>query len=139
MNQKVFVDTNIVLDLLLMRKLFYQPAARLFSLADKKIIDVCISALTFTTVHYIMLKQIGDEKARKTLAKLRTLITLLPVNDKIIDQALISAFTDFEDAVQYYSAVSAGLPILLTRNIKDYQNTDISVMSVVDYLKIYKK
>jgi len=138
MNQKVFADTNIVLDLLLMRKSFYQAAAQLFSFADKKRIVVCISALTFTTVHYILLKQIGAEKARNTLAQLRTLVTILPVNNNIIDQALISSFKDFEDAVQYYCAVSAGIPFLLTRNIKDYQDTEISVMSVVDYLEIYK-
>ena len=138
MKQKIFVDTNIILDLLSMRKKFYQSASQLFSLADRKKIDVYASALSFTTIHYILSKQMGSEKARNILSLFKALVTVLPVDDNVIDQALVSNFKDFEDAVQYYCAVSAGIPVLLTRNIKDYLTAKISVMSTEDYMKIYE-
>jgi predicted nucleic acid-binding protein len=135
MKQRVFVDTNIVLDLLLMRKSFYKSAMLLFSFAERKKLIICISALTFTTVHYILSKHAGAEKAKNVLSRFKTLITVLSVDDNIIDHALASDFRDFEDAVQYYCAVSAGIAILLTRDIKDYHKANISVMSVEEFLK----
>ena len=135
MKQKIFVDTNIVLDLLLMRKSYYKSAMRLFSFADRKELIICISVLTFTTVHYILSKHVGTGKARNVLSQFKTLVTLFPVDDNIINQALASDFKDFEDAVQFYCAVSAGIEILLTRDFKDYQKADISVMSAEDFLK----
>ena len=137
MKQRIFVDTNIVLDLLLMRKSFYKSATRLFSLADRKELVICISALTFTTIHYILSKQLGNEKTRSVLTQFKTLVTLLPVDDQIIDLALASDFKDLEDAVQYFCAVSAGITIIVTRDIKDYREVDISVMTAENFLKIY--
>ena len=133
----VFVDTNIVLDLLMMRKSYHKSAARLFSLVDRKKIVVCISALSITTVHYILSKHLGSEKARNILSRFKTLVTVLPVDERIIDGALASAFKDFEDAVQYYCALSAGIAVLLTRDIKDYRQANISIMSVEEFLKNY--
>ena len=137
MKQNIFVDTNIVLDLLLMRKPYYKSATQLFSFADRKELIICISALTFTTVHYILSKHVGSEKAKNVLRQFKTLVKVLPIDDSIIDLALASAFKDFEDAVQYYCTVSAGLSILLTRDFKDYKKASISIMSAEDFLKIY--
>jgi len=138
MKQKIFVDTNIVLDLLLMRKPHYKSAMQLFSFADRKELIICISALTFTTVHYILSKQVGSEKAKNVLRQFKTLVTVLSIDDNIIDIALASAFRDFEDSIQYYCAVLEGIAILLTRDIRDFREANISVMSVEDFLKIYK-
>ena len=139
MKQKVFVDTNIVLDLLLMRKSYYKSVTQLFSFADRKELIICISALTFTTVHYILSKHVGSEKAKNILRQFKTLVKVLSIDDNIIDHALASDFRDFEDAVQYHCALSADIAILLTRDFKDYQKANISVMSTEDFLKIYKR
>ena len=139
MNRKIFVDTNIILDLLLMRAPFYHSAARLFSLADRMKIIICISTHSFTTIHYILSKQMGSEKTRNILRQFKTLVTILPIDNHIIDLALASDFKDFEDAIQYYCAVSSGIPVLLTRDIKDYTKAKILVMPVESFLKIELK
>lgn len=102
----------------------YQRAAELFSLSDKGKISLYISALTLANLNYILSKQILQTIARKLLLKFKTLVQVLPVNDKIIDLSLASNFTDFEDAIK----------ILLTRKTRDYKIADITVMTAQQYL-----
>lgn len=137
MKRKVFIDTNIALDLLSMRDPFYASASRLFSLADGKKLIICLSTLSFVTIHYILSKQIGAEKAKNVLSRFKALVTLLPVDAGMIESALASDLKDFEDAVQYYCAVSTGIPVLITRDIKDYRKAKMSVMTADDFLKIF--
>ena len=139
MKRKIFVDTNIVLDFLCTRAPFSKYAAQLFSLAEKKKFIICISTLSFTTVHYFLLKQLGREKARNILSQFKVLITILPIDEHIIDMALTSDFKDFEDAVQYYCAISENISVFITRNIKDYMKAKITVMSAEDFLKVELK
>lgn len=95
--EKVFVDTDIVLDLLSARLPHYKYAAELFSLADENSIKLYVSSLTFANVNYILSKQLSAAQARKILLKFKTLINVLAVNDKVIELALASDFHDFED------------------------------------------
>lgn len=131
----VFVDTDIILDLLSGRKPHYDAAAELFSLADAASIKLFVSALTFANVSYILSRQYSGDQARKKLLKFKTLVSILAVNDKIIELALSSEFKDFEDAIQYYTAIENDLTTLLTRNLKDYRKADISVLTAEQYLK----
>ena len=132
---KVFVDTDIVLDLLAKRNPFYEAAGELFSLADKKMIKVYISPLTFANVNNILSKQYSFDKALRKLLKFKTLVTILSNDDKTIELALTSEFKDFEDGIQYYTAIEGGLKILLTRNLKDYKVAEISIMTAEQYLR----
>lgn len=133
--QKVFADTDIVLDLLSNREPFYIHAAKLFSAADKNEIKICVSALAFTNLNYILSKQYSADQAKKKLAKFKTLVTVLSVTDKIIDLALSSDFKDFEDAVQYFTSIKNNVGVLLTRNLKDYKLATIPVMTAENFLK----
>jgi predicted nucleic acid-binding protein len=133
--EKVFVDTDIVLDLLGSRDFFYIHSANLFSAADKNEIKICVSSLTFANLNYILSKQYSGEQARKKLLKFKTLVTVLSVNDKIIELALASDFKDFEDGIQYYTATENNIKIILTRNIKDYKTAEIPVMTAEQFLK----
>src|SRR5665647_2308529 len=103
--KSIFLDTNIVLDLLAHRMPFYTEAAQLFSLADKKKIVVSVSALCLADINYILSKQIPEMEVRKILRKFKVLVTVLPLDDKITDLALNSEFRDFEDAIQYFTAI----------------------------------
>lgn len=94
-----------------------------------------ISALTLANLNYILSKQITQTKARNLLLKFKTLVQVLPVDDKIIDLSLVSDFTDFEDAIQHYTAVENDIKILLTRNIRDYKKADITIMTAQEYLQ----
>jgi predicted nucleic acid-binding protein len=132
---KVFVDTDIILDFLSIREPFYINAANLFSLADKGELQIFVSSLSFANLNYLLSKQYNTNEARKKLLKFKTLVSVLAVNEKTIELALASDFKDFEDGIQYFSAIDKGLKIILTRNLKDFKTADISVMTAEEYLK----
>ena len=92
--KNLFLDTNIILDLLAHRMPFYTEAAKLFSLADKKKIRLSISALCLADAHYILLKQNPDMEVRNILRKFKVLVNVLPLDNKITDLALNSEFKD---------------------------------------------
>jgi len=131
----IFVDTDVVLDLLAARQPFYPYAARLFTLADRGELKLHVSALIFSNLHYILRKQLGSTAALQYLQKLKLMVAILPVDGRIIDLALASSFSDFEDAIQYYAAREAGLKYLVTRNVKDYGNADMVVCNTEDFLR----
>ncbi len=133
--EKVFVDSDIVLDLLSARQPHYKFAAELFSLADQNSIKVYISSLTFANVNYILSKQLSPGQARKMLLTFKTIVNVLAVNDKIIELALLSNFQDFEDAIQYNTAIENTITTLLTRNLKDYKKAEITILTAQQYLK----
>src|SRR5687767_10308110 len=100
--EKVFVDTDVILDLLAERKPFYEHAAMLFTLADAGDIQVHISALTIPNLHYILSGTLSPDEASKRILQFKTLVTVLPLTDKVIDLGLTSSFHDVEDAFQYF-------------------------------------
>lgn len=132
--EKVFVDTNIVLDLLEKRVNFYQEAQELFTLADQKKVKLFISALTIANVHYLLFKHLKME-ARKAISKFKVLVEVLPIDDKILELSLASDFTDFEDAIQYYTAIEHGMEVIISRNKKDFKNIKLPVLTANEYLK----
>jgi predicted nucleic acid-binding protein len=131
----VFVDTDIVLDLLGNRKPFCRHAAELFSIADRSEITIFVSSLSFSNLNYILSKQYSSNQARKILMKFKTLVTVLSVSDKVVELALLSDFKDFENALQYFTALENGVTLLLTRNLKDYKTAGIPIMTAEQYLK----
>lgn len=130
----IFVDTDIVLDLLSGRLPHYVFAAELFSKADEGFLSISVSALSFANINYILSRQYSADQVRKKLLKFKTLVSVLPVNDKVIELALASDFKDFEDAIQHYSAIENNIGILLTRNLKDFKKSEITVMTAEQYL-----
>ncbi len=136
MKKKVFVDTDIIYDLLASRDPHYQSTARLFTFSDERKIQIFISALSIANIHYFISKQISSAEAKQVLRKFRLLVHVVPLNEKIIDLALNSEFTDFEDAIQYFCALESDCDILLTRNLKDYKKAQIIVMTAQDFINL---
>ena len=133
--KKLLIDTNIVIDLLAKREPFYIDAAKLFSLADKNKIKLAVSSLTFANTNYILQKANSASIARDILRKLKILTAVLSVDDKIIDLALNdNEFVDFEDAIQYYSAIENNQDIIITRNLKDYRTSRLPVMTASEFI-----
>jgi predicted nucleic acid-binding protein len=132
---KLFVDTDIILDLLTAREPFYEHAATLFSLADKNKVMLHVSSLSFSNLNYILSKQFTAPQARKQLLQFKTLVKVLAVDEKITELALASDFKDFEDALQYFTATANNIKMLVTRNLKDYKHADIPVMTAEQYLR----
>ena len=136
MKKRVFVDTDIIYDLLAKRDPFYLAAAQLFTLADEGKVQIYISALSLANLHYLISKQRTEEEAKEILRKFKVLVHVAPLNDKIIDLALNSEFSDFEDAIQYYSALQNEIEVLLTRNLKDYRKVQITVLTAKDFISL---
>ena len=135
--KKLFIDTNIVLDLLSRREPFFEEAASLFSLADKKIIELSVSSLTIANTSYILLRQMDSNKAKTILRKLRLIIKILPLDDKIVGLALNDdTFSDFENGLQHFSAIENNQDIIITRNLKDFKNSKLPVMTAKQFLEI---
>ena len=133
--EKLFIDTNIVIDLLAKRAPFYENAAKLFSLADRGKVKLFVSALTFANTNYILSKMTTVTLAREVLTKFKVLVTVAELNDKIIELSLNDkSFSDFEDGLQYYSALEKEADIIITRNIKDFKSSTIPVINVEGYL-----
>jgi predicted nucleic acid-binding protein len=136
MKHKIFVDTDIIYDMLATREPHYQAAAKLFTLSDEGKIQIFISALTIANIHYLISKQLSSTQAKQIIRKFRLLVHIVPLNEKIIDLALNSDFSDFEDAIQYYCALENDIELLLTRNLKDYKKAQISVMTAQDFINL---
>ena len=128
--KKLFIDTNIVIDLLAKREPFYAQAATLFSMADRGKIKLFVSALSFANTNYILLREMKAETARLILRKLKLLVEVTDLNEKILELALNdSDFKDFEDAIQYYSAIENDIDVIITRNLKDFKRSKIPVLT----------
>ena len=135
MMENIFVDTNIIIDLLAKRDLFYKDAQTLFTLSDKKEIQLCISSLSFANAYYSIVKHHKDIDAKKYLAKFKVLVKVLPLEDKAIELALASDFNDFEVGLQYFIAMDNESDIIITRNKKDFKNAKIPVMTAGEYIR----
>lgn len=138
MMKKLFIDTDIILDLLTRREPFYPHSAALFSLIDSGKLHGFVSSLAFSNLFYILKKYNTRKQAVYILKKLKTLVTVLSVDDKIIDSALASDFNDFEDAVQYYTAKMNKIDYIITRNVKDYKKSEIPALPADQLLNILK-
>ena len=124
-----------IIDLLSKREDFLPEAQALFTLSDQKKITLFVSSLTFANTYYILSQSLKIQNARIVLRKFKVLVKVLPMDDKIIDLSLNSEFTDFEDAIQYYTAIENKLEVIVTRNQKDFKLSKIPVLNAKDYLK----
>ncbi len=132
---KILIDTNIVIDLLAKRAPFYDGAAILFSLADKHKVKLTVSSLTFANTYYVLSKLKSPRESRKILRRFKILVGVLDLSDKIIELALNDdGFNDFEDGLQYYTAVEHNQDLIITRNLRDFKNSRIPVMTAEEFL-----
>lgn len=133
MKPRIFLDTNVVIDYLAARAPFGEAAYQIF--LKNHNFDLCISALSFTTVYYVLRKECGHEKLLDIINKLLTIVTILPVDSDIVKNAAKSEFADFEDAVQYFTARAANSDYIITRNVKDYKLSEINIMTPMEFLQ----
>lgn len=134
---KLFVDSDIILDLLAQREPHYIHAAKLFTLIDRRDVLAFTSPLVFANLHYLLKKLTSNVSALKSLRKLKTLLNILPIDEKVIEQSLNSEFNDFEDAIQYFTAVNNGITLIITRNKVDYKKSKIDVLTAEEFLKTW--
>ncbi len=130
---RLFLDTNIVVDLLDRREPFCHEAVRLFSMAYNKQVQLVVSPMTFSTASFLLRKH-GPEGVRKPLSNFRQLSRVSTTDERTVDDSLASQFQDFEDAMQYYTALNAKAEIIITRNGKDFTASKLPVMTATEYI-----
>jgi len=127
---KIFLDTDVALDHLANRQPFAEYAHRLLALAEIGELTVCLSALSFSNLYYILRKLKGHADALSLLGKLKLLVRVTAVTETEIQSALSSGFKDFEDAIQHFAAKAEGeVSVIITRNKGDYSASEIPVLS----------
>ena len=131
---KLFVDTDVILDLLGQRIPHFHFSAVLFTFAEMKKLELYTSPLILANTFYILRKQLGNDQAKNALRKLRILLHIIDSSEAVVDKALNSDFTDFEDAIQYYTALEGGISVILTRNLRDYKNASVIVQTPEAFL-----
>jgi len=124
---RILFDTNIILDVLLNRKEFVEISSNLVGMVENNNLDGYLCATTITTLDYLISKATNRKQAKIEIQKLLTLFKIADVNSVVLKLSINSKFNDFEDAVQYYSGEYCKVQGLVTRNIKDYKNTDLPV------------
>lgn len=133
---KIFFDTNVILDVMLDRTPFSEPASQLLSLVECGDISGIICATTVTTIHYLSTKALGKNKSKNKIKDLITLFEIASVNRTVIGNVINSTFTDFEDSVIHQSANHAGAEAIATRDPKGFKKSKIPIYSPVELLKI---
>ncbi|MBQ2192603.1 MAG: PIN domain-containing protein [Prevotella sp.] len=130
---RLFLDTNIVVDVLARRDPFCYDAVRIFTMAYNKQIQLVVSPITFSTASFLLRKH-GSEGVRNLLSNFRQLCRIATTNEQTVDDSLASQFSDFEDALQYYTALRANADAIITRNGKDFKASKLPVMTATEYL-----
>jgi len=133
---KVFVDTDVCIDLLSGRKPFNKTSEILFSRADNGKIKIYVSSLSFANIDYVLRSQYSTTHSRQIIGKFKTIVNVLSVDSKTIDLAVASDFSNFEDAIQYCCAIENNLTTIITRNIKDYKKATIKVLTPETFISI---
>lgn len=134
---RLFLDTNFVLDFLGERNNFYLPCAQIMTLADQRCVELLTSPTSVSTAFYLLAKYEDAATALNKIRKFKPLCRISVMDDEVVEKALSSGFTDFEDALQYFSALASRCDVIITRNEKDFKLAKIPVMDANAYLSTF--
>jgi predicted nucleic acid-binding protein len=137
--EKVLIDTDVILDFFFDRMPFSEESSQILSLCEKKEIQGYVTSIMVSNIYYLLRKTAKHEKVIDNLKLLLNIVDVTTTNKKVVLEALNSEFKDFEDALQNFSAQNdEKITIILTRNIKDYKTSNLSIMTPENYLKIIR-
>jgi len=139
MIRRVFIDTDIILDVALAREPFLEASKLVLALLENYISIGFVTSNEITNIYYILRKAGGDQKARKFIAQILKYLTVISVEHIDVLNALKSKITDFEDSVQHSAALRNQCDLIVTRNVDDYENSEITVNTPIDFLSIFKE
>jgi predicted nucleic acid-binding protein len=126
----IFLDTNVLIDFLADRRPFSLEAARLFDNSLKRKIRIFISAVSYNNIYYILRQSFSHNETIKLLAELNEWTEIIDVSKDIIEKSIRSEFNDFEDAIQYYCALSTSkIEFIVTRDTKDFKTSTIPILT----------
>ena len=137
MGYKLFVDSDVVIDYFTDRAPHANSASELFELNEQGHINLYISAVSINNIYYIVRRFLGHKKTIEVVELLTEMTEIIGTTKKEILQALKNNFSDFEDSIQYSTALNIkDLDAIITRNTKDYKHSSIAVMTPLNFLKM---
>jgi predicted nucleic acid-binding protein len=137
--KRVLIDTDVILDFFFNREPFSENSAKILSYCERKQIKGFVTPVIFSNTYYLLRKTAGHKKVIEKLTQLLSFIDVLTMDRDVVYQALISEFTDFEDALQNYAAVKHGkIDAIITRNIKDFKKSEIAILTPDNFVTAIK-
>ena len=130
----VFLDTNILLDYLLDREEHAEYALQLLLLGNAGVVNLCVADLSISNISYITRGDIDKAEFFRVMKKLSGCYRIVSVGADAINKALDAQWSDFEDSLQYFAAINAKADIIITRNVKDFAQSQIPVMTAIEFL-----
>ena len=133
---RILFDTNVVLDVLLLREPFFRSAVNLLAEVERKHLEGFICSTTVTTIHYLVEKVKGSQEAKEQVENLLRLFKIAGVGRKELESALRSNISDFEDAVLYESGLSERVDGIVTRDGSDFKQSKLTIYNPDELLAI---
>jgi len=131
---KLFIDANVLIDLVTERKFFFDKAKALFEIINKGNFKGAISMISIATTSYYAEKSIGIDNSKEVFRKIKMICEVLSAKQENLDWALQSKFPDLEDAIQNHIAESNGCTTIITRNTKDFKHSNLAVLTPEEFL-----
>jgi predicted nucleic acid-binding protein len=132
---KVFVDTNIIMDVLTEREPFYKNSAVMWTMAEKNVFNAYISAISVNNVYYIIKKLKGKSQAGQIVDKILEDFTIIALTYEILKLSRTFGGKDFEDVIQYFSAIHSGCDYIVTRNPSDFPGKEIKILQPHEFIE----
>jgi predicted nucleic acid-binding protein len=136
---KVFVDTNVIIDLIADRQPFSKWSIELFKKAENKQLQLYSSSHALATTHYLLKKYVSEKELRSILSDLTDFVEIIAVDKKILKKSFQSVIDDFEDAIQNCCAGTiSDIQVIITRNKKDFKKSELEIYTPDEFLKTIK-
>jgi predicted nucleic acid-binding protein len=132
---KVLIDTNVLLDVLTEREPFYKDSAVTWTMVEKNFVKGYVSAISINNIYYITRKFKGMSKAEEVVDKVIKDFRIIPLTYEILKLSRTISKKDFEDVIQYFSAIQQGCDFIITRDIKGFPQKNIEVIEPADFIK----
>jgi len=134
--QSVLIDTDVILDFFFDREPFSKHAALVIELCQEGKLNGYVTPVIIANTYYLLRKTAKHEVVIDKLNQLLSIIDVVSMDKQVVLQAMNSKFKDFEDALQNFAAIeNQGIEIILTRNIKDFKNSELAIFTPESYLK----
>ena len=131
----VLIDTNVMIDLLSKRPLFWQDTQKVMDICQKGFATGYITSNSVTDMIYILRKEISLGKMKDLLFELFNFIKIANVGEDEIKKAFSLGFTDYEDALQAQTAMSVNATHVITRNKKDFTKSSLEVITPKEFIE----
>jgi len=139
MIKKVFIDTDIILDVALERKIFWEESRLVFLMIENGVFQGVTSSIVISNIYYVLMKAGGDRNARLFISRLIKIISICSVDHSDVVNALESKFNDFEDALQHFASLKNQCDYIVTRNVKDFKHSNIETLLPMEIISMFKE